>query len=312
MDQMQRAEPVSPRARRRYTPVITFLLAGLCVVLFVWPIVARQDNAAPMGMTTPQRVWDGHYGDLFTSVFAHANVIHILFNMTWLVQLGAMMEASLNPVAYLLFIVVAAFVGSSVELAVDSQTGIGFSGVVYAMFGFMWAGRNAFPGWKILANPQNLRLMAGWAVFCIVATGLHWMNIANGAHVGGLLFGVAAGNAFLGSRKPVWGVALVGLAAVTVLACVWMPWSADWNVWRANRDFDSHRYRDAIRHFQKASSEGESAPYCWYAIGTCWHDIGVDDEKAGDDAGAANAFKNEAAATRAGGPDDLRFSHDGP
>ncbi len=99
--------------------------------------------------------------------------------MIWLFQLGRILESTLSPVAYLAFIVSAAAVGSGCEVLISGTTGIGMSGVVYAMFALMWAGRGLYPAWAAVATRDNLRYFILWGLFCVGATWLHFMNIAN-------------------------------------------------------------------------------------------------------------------------------------
>ena len=159
---------------------------------------------------------------MVTTAFVHGGWLHLLFDMLWLVQLGRILENTLHPLAYLGFVVAAAAVGSGCELLIPPhQTGIGMSGVVYAMFGLMWAGRSAFASWASVATPDNLRLFVLWGLFCIAGTYLHFLNIANGAHVGGFLFGLSVGYLFFTLRRHwVWAVPLVLLAGVTVFSAV--------------------------------------------------------------------------------------------
>jgi len=45
-------------------------------------------------------------------------------------------------------------------------------------------------------DPRDMRLFLVWGVLCIVLTVMHTFAVANGAHFGGLLFGLAVGNLF--------------------------------------------------------------------------------------------------------------------
>ena len=99
--------------------------------------------------------------------------------------------------------------------------GIGMSGVVYAMFGLMWAGRGMYPAWGAVATQYNLRLFIGWGLFCLVATyipALHFA-VANGAHGGGFLLGLSLGFLFFAPRRRwIWAVPLALLVAATIFA----------------------------------------------------------------------------------------------
>ncbi len=206
------------------TPILTYLLAALSVVTTAAYLTSGSQ---------PGTLWYniGHFGfaetpgaapwSLITTVFIHGSWLHLLFNMLWLIQLGRILEATLNPVVYLAILVGAAAVGGGCEFLISGSTGIGMSGVVYAMFALMWAGRGLYPAWGAVATQANLRLFIGWGLFCIVATYLHILSIANGAHGGGFLFGLSVGFLFFTPRRRwVWAAPLVLLIGATVFSAV--------------------------------------------------------------------------------------------
>lgn len=221
-------------------PITTYLLAAVCVLVTAAALTSSSihipvwQRIGTLGDAGAEDVWSGDYGPLLTSVFQHANVLHIAFNMYWLVMLGRLMERSMPVWAYVAFLAAAAIVSSATELAISSSLGIGASGVVYAMMGLMWAGRGRYPEWRAVATNENLRLFLLWAVFCIIGTYLHVLTIANGAHVGGFLFGASVGWLFVAPRRNyAWLPVLAALLIVNVLAVTWMPWSHAWVMWKA-------------------------------------------------------------------------------
>src|SRR5690242_9171619 len=110
-------------------------------------------------------------------------------NMYWLWVLGTRMERAIGSTRFLAFVVASAFVGSCVQLAVSDTTGIGASGIVYAIFGFMWISRQQFPQFNEVLNQQTIKLFVLWLFGCLAATYLDIWNVGNGAHFAGLLFG---------------------------------------------------------------------------------------------------------------------------
>src|SRR6266446_5053527 len=51
----------------------------------------------------------------------------------------------------------AAFVSSGAEFAISDSTGIGASGVVYAIFGFMWMTRSHYPSFQKVVDVHTAR-----------------------------------------------------------------------------------------------------------------------------------------------------------
>jgi len=114
------------------------------------------------------------------------------------------------------------------------------SGVVYALLGLTWGARRSLPAFSLIATNDNVRLMLGWIVLTFVLTELGYMRIATGAHVGGLLFGIAVAWLFFekplpASRRGAAGVTLALLVLLTILSATYLPWSRRWRVWNATR-----------------------------------------------------------------------------
>jgi membrane associated rhomboid family serine protease len=188
-------------------------------------------------VTSSLELWQGQkLWTLLTSVFLHVDPMHLVFNAYWMWRFGRMIENEISPAAYSGLIVLTTWLGSTAELAVSGQTGVGMSGMVYGLFGFMLALRTRKPVYRFVLDPTVVLLMLGWLVLCFGMTKVGTMNVANMAHVGGLVAGVLAGVAVGGwkaSRPSAATVAL--LVAASVATLFWAPWQDDWRVARAFR-----------------------------------------------------------------------------
>lgn len=292
------------------TPLLTLLLCAACTIVSLGSFAAQWTHGAilpkfaNLGAENQDQVWNGNYLSLLTTIFLHANVLHLLFNMVWLFQLGSLLERTLNTLAYAVFLVTAALVSSCCEL-VFGNAGIGASGVVYALFGLMWAGRGRHPQWGVYANDGNMRLFIGWGIFCYLMTVLKIMPIGNAAHAGGFLFGLSVGWLFLSSRpwRGLWAFPLVGVIALTIFSVTWMPWSQAWNFWKGSHEFDRQHYSQAIRYYQRSLGLGGDGQANWYNIGLAWSLLSEDAAKRGDMAAAARAAQASQEAFKNAGPD---------
>jgi len=259
-DDFDFSQPRGSRTTRSVEqPLITILIMVLSAVFTAafWYSADNHGsswyNVGQLGLTPSDQIWSGKYWALITAIFPHLNIVHILFNMMWTWRLGAAIEAELNPLAYLGFIIGAAVVGSGAQIALTGDNGIGMSGVVYAMFGLMWAGRGRSAVWRSLANRENMNLFIGWGVLCIITTYTGIMRIGNGAHFGGLAFGLCVGYLWLAPRKrPVFYAPLALLTIITIMSVTWLPWSSSWQWWKGNSDYSVHKYSSAITHYQVA------------------------------------------------------------
>ncbi len=154
----------------------------------------------------------GQVWRLVTPIFLHFSVIHLLFNMVWLYQLGRQIENRYSTVyfgALVLFIaVVSNFaqcsvpggVGGSVPGPIDGSGYVmtllgGMSGVVFGLLGFIWVKSSIDPNCRLFVSPSTIVFMLAFLVFCMtpMAEQTILANVANWAHGVGMLAGVVAG-----------------------------------------------------------------------------------------------------------------------
>ncbi len=194
----------------RHTPLVTIVLIGLCVGIWLIEQGSRSGwifqtfaLAPGIGRSEPWR--------FLTSAFLHGPLMHIAFNMFALWMLGGYLEPLLGRARFLLLYLVSALGGSVAYVLltpIDSYSGVvGASGAVFGLFGAV-----------IVLNRALGRHTGGiWVNLAINAVlPLIYPNIAWQAHVGGLLTGMALALAFArGRRSP--AIAYGGAAAVTAV-----------------------------------------------------------------------------------------------
>lgn len=244
-------------ARAGWT-AITTIVAALAALFFV----GHEFLGMPyerFGVRDAWDIWDGAWFGVPLSALSHGDLIHVAFNLWWLWYLGRPIERALGFGPYLLFLVGAAWVGGGAQLAWSDQTGIGLSGVIYALFGFGWQASARFENLRKYVDRDTVTLLLGWAVLCIVLTRTGTWNIANAAHLAGLAFGVVVAWT---TRMPriAWPAttALVGLA---FLVTFWAPWSAAWNGLQADRA-DDRKDVDAVIFYAGRAVEIDPE-YAW-------------------------------------------------
>lgn len=199
---------------------LTLALIGISVVIaFITHLDFgyRSEAADPLRITEIQRVTLGdqvgiivvplkqsvltHHQvwRLITPIFLHGGIIHILFNMLWLRDLGGMIETRKGTWFFALLVLSIAILSNLGQYALGHNPFFGgMSGVVFGLFGYVWARGRIDPAGGIGISRENSILMFVWLVLCL--TGLVGA-IANGAHVGGLLVGLAFAYIPYGVRK---------------------------------------------------------------------------------------------------------------
>lgn len=150
---------------------------------------------------------NGEYWRLLTPIFLHFGIMHLVFNMLWLLEFGRRLELHHGSLFLTLLIVVIGLV-SNVAQYHFGGVGIlfgGFSGVIYGLMGFLWIREKEQP--NLYGVPSGIYLfMLIWLVIGLtgVLNVVGFGQMANTAHVGGLLAGTIYGwlyNRFQGQKE---------------------------------------------------------------------------------------------------------------
>jgi GlpG protein len=130
----------------------------------------------------------GQVWRLITPIFIHLSVLHLFFNMFWLLDLGAMIERRRGTWIMLGLVLSSAILSNLTEYFWAGPSFGGMSGVVYALFGYVWIKGKFQPHLQVGVSQQTVTIMLAWLALCM--TGLIG-DIANAAHLAGLLVGMA-------------------------------------------------------------------------------------------------------------------------
>jgi GlpG protein len=132
----------------------------------------------------------GQIWRLFTPMFIHFGLIHILFNMLWLRDLGSMIEARKGSWLLLVLLLVIAALSNVVQYAIAGPAFGGMSGVVYGLLGYVWMQGKFKPASGLALHPQTVTMMIVWFFLCLSGVIGH---VANGAHAAGAVVGIIWG-----------------------------------------------------------------------------------------------------------------------
>lgn len=207
------------------TPLDTPVATGTCLLAIgVTALYWAGRNIDPLTMS-PEAF--GHQPwRLFTSALAHAHfresgymgVFHILFNVSWTYRFGSTLETRYGSLKTLLLFLLLAAGSSSAEFAIF-KGGIGLSGVVYGLWGYLFAASGNTRDFEDVIDRRVNVGFISWFFFCIATTYFHVLAIANVAHgmgaVLGMLVGAAATSPRVATRR-----ALAAATAAVFGACV--------------------------------------------------------------------------------------------
>lgn len=126
---------------------------------------------------------------LLTATMLHNGVIHIFMNLSAMFSLGIILERSVHRFLVVPVWLGGALAGSLLSWTLSPASSVGASGGILSVFGFLivmaWRRRELLP-------PDLLRGLLRSLVAIALLGILAWGVIDNAAHLGGLLFGVAA------------------------------------------------------------------------------------------------------------------------
>ena len=189
--------------------MLTRLLVAVNVIAYIWEQIVGVQTAATEGGLVGVYVLAGQWWRIFTSVFLHADLMHIAFNMFALYQVGTFVEMIYGTPGMATIYTLAA-VGGSLAVtyfAPDTLT-IGASGAIFGLFGALAVAglRLGKPGRSILQQSTGI------IVINLIISFFPGSNISYQAHIGGLIIGTLCGLVLFRTRRPRVAVASEGAA----------------------------------------------------------------------------------------------------
>lgn len=181
---------------------LTVVLIALSVVVAIWSSLGDNDEvvsrlfitATNEGFSLPE-ISHGEVWRLITPIFIHFGVAHLIFNMLWLKDLGTAIEKIAGTPSFLELVLTSGVASNFAQFAFHGPFFGGMSGVVYALFGYVWMKAKFDPACGLRLDSNTVMWMIGWFVVCL--TGVIG-PVANYAHGVGLVIGMAWG---FGSAK---------------------------------------------------------------------------------------------------------------
>lgn len=161
----------------------TSLMLLLCLLVYGWQQLDFQTAVTALQLTEPTQLWRW-----FTPALLHFSLTHLVFNLLWWLLLGSALERRLGSMALLNFTVLTAVISNSAQYFLVGTNFGGLSGVVYALFGFCWLNHKRYPERKPLISDTLAIFMLVWLLLGFAD--LLWVNMANWAHLAGLLAGL--------------------------------------------------------------------------------------------------------------------------
>jgi GlpG protein len=135
-------------------------------------------------------ILDGQVWRLFTPIFIHGGILHLVFNMMWLYQLGGAIETLEGSRYFLIMTLVFAAIVNTSQYLVSGPNFVGMSGVVYALLGYIWMMSRYKAATHYALASGTVAFMVIWMVLCMIGI---IPNVANTQHFVGFVVGTVWG-----------------------------------------------------------------------------------------------------------------------
>ncbi|MBE2238709.1 MAG: rhomboid family intramembrane serine protease [Caldilineaceae bacterium] len=183
-------------------PLITQVLLGVILAVFVvqvllgfflfgsWTSLTNTniEVLVLMGAKVNPLIAQGEVWRLFTAIFLHGGVLHLLFNLYALYALGPLLEGYTGHIRFLTIFLVSGLYGSLLSYALSGPISVGASGAIFGLLGgitvFFLKYRDNF-GVQGRAILQNMIVVLVLNLVIGFSSGF----IDNWGHIGGLIGG---------------------------------------------------------------------------------------------------------------------------
>jgi GlpG protein len=247
-------QPTKEDIFKKFIPFITVTCCLASIILFIGINLEGKldswDVYKKWGSPSSTDIFEGSYWGLITSNFLHIELWHIALNLYWFWIFGKKIEFESNKFFYGILILSSGLVSSLSELSFGDTTGIGLSGIGYALFGFTFIKSKTSENYKDYLDKRTIMLFIFWLVLCVVLTQVEAANIGNAAHVGGFLWGMTLAyiSKFENYKQAFIGIGLLFLLASSIF---WNPFSTSWLSYQAYEFHKDQKIEEAIAIYKK-------------------------------------------------------------
>jgi rhomboid protease GluP len=194
--------PVDPQPRRvsftlpLHRPLVTWVLLGLIGIAFLTETAmggsTQSDVLVRLGAKVTHLIVAGQYWRLFTAMFLHIGIMHLLFNGYALLAVGTELERLFGPGRFTAIYLLSGLSGNLASYAFSPNLAAGASGAIFGLIGalasFFILHRERLGAWG-RARLANIAFLIAINLFF----GFTQPGIDNLAHLGGLLGGLGLG-----------------------------------------------------------------------------------------------------------------------
>lgn len=262
------------------TALIFLASAALSLTLSFHPRGNTIEVLTVFGWADAALLWQGDLWRLWINNILHNNIFHFLFNAYWLLRLGPQAEKILGRRAYLVGLLLAGWSIGVIGSYSWEAGGIGLSGLIYFLFGFLWRVKDSERRAAIVCDQSTCYIF--WIWLALIGPGLAFfgmLKVGNIAHLTGFISGLLMAEAY--RRWPGFnayrfqvGAALALLLLLLVPASIYLKtpvFNADWHYWKA---YNSQLTHEQIHHYERALELDETNERVRYNLGLAYYQNG--------------------------------------
>lgn len=171
--------------------IVWFDMPYLLGLLIFQSVELVDGNIYPQAI--PGALADGRLWKLWSPMFLHFGIFHLLFNLLWLLEFGVRIERCQSGVRLLFIILLCGLVSNICQFFAEPAVVFGgLSGVVYGLFAYCALHSYVYGCSPLAPRPGVTVFLFAWLLIGIsgIVSMLGIANIANAAHVGGLVTGL--------------------------------------------------------------------------------------------------------------------------
>ncbi|MBE6153296.1 MAG: rhomboid family intramembrane serine protease [Firmicutes bacterium] len=167
-------------------PIVTYILLGINILIYILMTIFGHDNFILLFGLHREAVLAGQYYRLFTCMFLHANLIHLIFNMYALNIIGSQIENFFGKTKYLFTYIFSGLIAGLMSMIFTRSWSVGASGAIFGLLGaLLYFGYHYRMYLGTVIKSQILPIIIANLAFGFLTTG-----IDNAAHIGGLIGGI--------------------------------------------------------------------------------------------------------------------------
>ncbi len=200
-------------------PIALVLIIAANVIVFLIELTLGDSFILRYSMKPAEIARGEHLETLFTSMFMHANFLHIFGNMLYLWVFGDELEANyLGPIRFVLFYFICGLAAGFLQIAVNPSSTVPNLGASGAIAGVLGGFQIVFPRDRILvyifpfwhARITSFVLIGFWFISQLISgvgsiSSTAQSGVAYFAHIGGFIAGLVLIKLFGAGRRPEGG-----------------------------------------------------------------------------------------------------------